>query len=63
MNKKNEQLKLSNQLLFEEMKEKIPNHPKLQKDLEYLMNEGISREEAFLRHLIRKWTKRSCLND
>ena len=51
---KNEQLKLSNQLLFEKMKEKIPNHPKLQRDLEYLMNEGMSREEA-LNLMISAW--------
>ena len=54
MEEKNEQLKLSNRLLFEKMKEKIPNHPKLQRDLEYLMNEGMSREEA-LNMMIIAW--------
>jgi regulator of replication initiation timing len=54
MEEKNEQLKLSNRLLFEKMKEKIPNHPKLQRDLEYLTNEGMSREEA-LNMMIIAW--------
>ena len=32
--------------IIEEMKERIPEHPVLKKDLEKLMAEGLSKDEA-----------------
>ena len=32
--------------ILKEMKKRIPDHPELKKTLEYLMNEGMSEEEA-----------------
>lgn len=40
--------------VFEEMKKRIPNHPKLKKVLEDLMNEGMLEEEA-LNIMIISW--------
>lgn len=32
--------------ILNEMKKRIPNHPELKKELENLMNEGMSEEDA-----------------